>query len=215
MPLLFLTRELLAWAGRFAALHPQSHAELLPALAGVIALKARLLLPQPEVAAPPDDWEDDASEDPLLAGVQALAELDELVRMLAQRRRGREGLIPAARRDLGLPRRPGRAAGAQGLAKLVRAAQSAVRDVQVPLLSRERLTLKDALTALRAFAGRLRVYRFASVPAADWGERTTYFAALLEGVKAGSFEVEQTELFGDILISVGTTGTNQEFSSSS
>ena len=202
VPLLALTRELLAWAGHFAQAHPQAHAELLPALAGVIALKAKLLLPQPEPGALPEDWDDEGFEhgEAVLAGVEALAELEDLVRMLSQRRREREGLIPAARLDLGLPRRTGRAAGKQGLAKLVRAAHNAVRDVSGPLVTRERLTLQDALKALRAYAGRLRVFRFLAVPAADWGERTTYFAALLEGVKDGTFEAEQHEHFGDIVI---------------
>ncbi|ULH16151.1 segregation/condensation protein A [Deinococcus sp. KNUC1210] len=205
VPLLRLTRELLAWAGQFAQAHPQAHAELLPALAGVIALKAKLLLPQPEPEALSDDWPEDwdaesGGEHAVLAGVQALAELEDLVRLLSQRRREREGMIPAARLDLGLPRRAGRAAGKQGLARLVRAAQNAVRDVSGPLVTRERLTLQDALKALRAYAGRLRVFRFLAVPAADWSERTTYFAALLEGVKDGTFDASQQEQFGEIVI---------------
>ncbi|WP_229775799.1 segregation/condensation protein A [Deinococcus ruber] len=201
VPLLRLTRELLAWAGHFAQAHPQAHAELLPALAGVIALKAKLLLPQPEPEALPEEWDSEPfAEDAVLEGVQALAELEDLVRLLSQRRREREGLIPAARLDLGLPRRAGRAAGKQGLARLVRAAQNAVRDVSGPLVTRERLTLQDALKALRAYAGRLRVFRFLAVPTADWGERTTYFAALLEGVKDGTFDASQHEHFGDIVI---------------
>lgn len=203
VPLLRLTRELLAWAGAFAALHPETYAELLPVLAGVIALKARLLLPRPE----PDDTGDDDDwpehlDDPVLEGVQALAELDQLVQLLSSRREARQGLIPAARVELGLPRRPGKAAGRQGLARLVRAAQNAVRDVQVPLLSVERLTLQDALKALRAFARRLRLFTFGAVPAQNWGERSTYFSALLEGVKAGDFEVEQLEMYGEIVVGI-------------
>ena len=205
VPLLRLTRELLHWAGQFAALHPETYAELLPVLAGVIALKARLLLPrlEPEAASEDEaDWPEDGG---VLEGVQALAELDQLVQMLSQRRQARQGLIPAARLDLGLPRRSGRAAGQkgaaqEGLARLVRAARNAVRDVQVPLLSVERLTLQDALKALRAFAGRLSIFSFGAVPAQDWGERATYFSALLEGVKAGDFVAEQQEVYGEIVV---------------
>jgi segregation and condensation protein A len=205
VPLLRLTRELLAWAGQFAALHPETYAELLPVLAGVIALKARLLLPRPAAQAEAsdedmtDDWLDDPGDE-VLEGVQALHDLDQLVRLLFQRRQAREGLIPAARVELNLPRRAGKAAGKLGLAKLVKAARNAVRDVQVPLLSVERLTLQDALGALRAFARRLKIFTFGAVPAADWGERSTYFSALLEGVKAGDFVTEQQEMYGEIVV---------------
>ena len=204
VPLLRLTRELLHWAGQFAALYPETYAELLPVLAGVIALKARLLLPRLEAV--PEDADDDWPEDGgVLEGVQALAELDQLVRMLSQRRQARQGLIPAARLELGLPRRPGRAAGQQelaqaGLARLVRAARNAVRDVSVPLLSVERLSLQDALKVLRAFAGRLGIFTFGAVPAQDWGERATYFSALLEGVRAGDLVAEQLEVYGEIVV---------------
>ena len=199
VPLLRLTRELLHWAGQFAALHPETYVELLPVLGSVIALKARLLLPRPEAV--PEDADDDWPEDGgVLEGVQALVELDQLVQLLSQRRQARQGLIPAARLELGLPRRPGKAAGQQGLARLVKAARNAVRDVSVPLLSVERLTLQDALKALRAFAGRLNIFTFGAVPAQDWGERATYFAALLEGVKAGDLLAEQLEIYGEIVV---------------
>ena len=204
VPLLRLTRELLHWAGQFAALHPETYAELLPVLAGVIALKARLLLPRPEAV--PEDTDDDWPEDGgVLEGVQALAELDQLVQMLSQRRQARQGLIPAARLELGLARRPGRAAGQQGLAqeglaRLLKAARNTVRDVSVPLLSVESLTLRDALKALRAFAGRLGIFTFGTVPAQDWRERATYFAALLEGVKTGDLVAEQLEVYGEIVV---------------
>lgn len=198
VPLLDLTRRVLtrfeAW--RADAGQAEAVAELLPPLAAVIALKARLLLPQPEKEAElpgePDDFLDDFVE-----GVEALAELDVLVNFLTARRREREGLIPAPALDLGLPRRERRLGGA-GLAKLVKAARSAVREVSVPLLARERLTLSGALTALRAFASRLTRFAFAAVPAQDWGERTTYFSALLEGVKNGEFVAHQAEVYGPI-----------------
>ena len=194
VPLLTLTRELLA---RLAAqrLTPGEHAELLPALAGVIALKARLLLPRPEVTAP--DLEDEGDWD-VLGGVEALSELSELVALLSRRRSEREGLIAGRPLDLGLPRIARPAAGKAGLAKLVGAARKAVREVQVPLLSRERLTLSGALRALRAFGARLRSFTFFSVPVASWGERTTYFSALLEGVRDGTFATEQPQPFADI-----------------
>ena len=198
VPLLVLTRDLL---GRIAGerLTPQEHAEVLPALAGVIALKAQLLLPKPAAARPVDDHGEDGGGDWEVAqGVEALAELGALVSLLLQRRTERAGLIAARPLDLGLLRRARPAAGQAGLARLVGAARKAVRDVQVPLLSRERLTLADALRALSAFGQHLRTFTFFSVPVNGWGERATYFSALLEGVKAGTFGVEQAQAFADI-----------------
>ena len=202
VPLLRLTREVLAWVSALTGGGPatlaDTHPEVLPTLAGVIALKARLLLPPPE----PDDLppEPDDLLDEVTQGVEALAELDALVSFLAARRREREGLLPGRPVPVNLPRRE-RPRNPQGsLAKLVKAAQNAVRQVEVPLLSRERLTLADALGALRSFGRRLRTFTFRGVPTQDWGERTTYFAALLEGVKEGSFSVQQDEVYGDIAV---------------
>lgn len=195
--LLHLTREVLGWA---RAQGVGGHPEALPALAGVIALKARLLLPAPDPdPSPGGEWDTDPLDD-LVEGVEALAELDALVGFLAARRREREGLIPARPVPLDLPRRERPAQPARSLARLVKAAQNAVRQVEVPLLSRERLTLADALGALRAFGVRLRTFTFRGIPAQDWGERTTYFAALLEGVKEGAFSVEQEASYGEIQV---------------
>ena len=202
VPLLSLTREVLARVEALRGGGPLGalEAELLPPLAAVVALKARLLLPRPPQEADPEPEEPEP--DDLIAGVEALAELDALVAFLAQRRRERDGLIAARPMDLGLPRRPRTPAGTS-LSKLVAAARSAVREVEVPLLARERLSLKDALSALRAFAGRLTRFGFASVPARDWGERTTYFTALLEGVKSGELEAEQDGPYAPIEVRAG------------
>lgn len=199
VPLLALTREVLAWAGTLGG-GSEVSPEALPALANVIALKARLLLPQPGADDPdPGDFADELFGE-VLEGVEALAELDALVGFLAARRREREGLIPARAFPVDLPRRERRSNPQGSLAKLVRAAQNAVRQVEVPLLARDRLTLADALSALRAFGSRLRTFTFRGIPAADWGERTTYFAALLEGVKEGSFSAEQGGVYGEIQV---------------
>lgn len=203
VPLLSLTREVLAWVqqvtGESAAVFADHHPDLLPTLANVIALKARLLLPQPEPEDVPDDFVDELLEE-VVEGVEALAELDSLVAFLAARREERAGLIPARPVPIELPRRERRRNPQGSLAKLVKAAQHAVRQVDVPLLARERLTLADALHALRAFGTRLRTFTFRGVPAQNWGEQTTYFAALLEGVKEGDFSVEQTEAYGEIQV---------------
>lgn len=202
VPLLRLTREVLAWVqgvtGERVSALADASPDLLPALAAVIALKARLLLPRPEPVPAPDDWDDPDPLDDVLGGVEALAELDTLVAFLAARREQRAGLLPARPAPLDLPRRERKRNPTGSLAKLVKAAQNAVREVDVPLLARERLSLADALAALRAYALRLSRFPFWGVHAEDWGERTTYFAALLEGVKEGSFAAEQAEMFGEI-----------------
>ena len=148
VPLLRLTREVLAWVqavtGENAAVFADHHPDLLPTLANVIALKARLLLPQPEPEDVPDDFVDELLEE-VVEGVEALAELDSLVAFLAARREERAGLIPARPVPVELPRRERKRNPQGSLAKLVKAAQSAVRQVDVPLLARERLTLADAL----------------------------------------------------------------------
>ncbi|MFC6660552.1 hypothetical protein [Deinococcus multiflagellatus] len=57
VPLLALTREVLAWAGQVTGAGPtglaDAHPDLLPTLAAVIALKARLLLPPPRTTTCP------------------------------------------------------------------------------------------------------------------------------------------------------------------
>lgn len=206
VPLLRLTREVLAWAaevgGEDVSALARRWPELLPTLAGVIALKARLLLPVPEEdPAPPgeDFWDEDAAQD-LAGGVEALAELDRLVGFLAARRREREGLIPGRAAPPPMPRREAKRTPGRSLERLVQAAQNAVRQVEVPLLSRERLTLADALRSLVAFGERLRHFTFRGIPAQGWGERTTYFSALLEGVKEGHFQAEQEGSYGEIRI---------------
>ncbi|WP_291426621.1 ScpA family protein [Deinococcus sp.] len=202
VPLLQLTRDVLGWVQAVTGQQPlafaEAHPDLLPTLASVIALKARLLLPQPE----PDDLppETDDLLDDVVEGVEALAGLGALVAFLAARREQRAGLLPARAAPVDFPRRQ-RPRNAQGsLAKLVKAAQQAVRQVDVPLLARERLTLADALGALRAFGKRLHTFTLGGVTTSDWGEETTYFAALLEGVKEGQFSAEQDEPYGEIRI---------------
>jgi len=197
VPMLRLTRRVLEHVDEYRASTTDSAdlAELLPPLATVIALKARLLIPQPDV--PEALPEDDDFIEEFAQSVDALAELDVLVSFLSARRRERERLIPARPIDLGLPRRE-RKVGPGGLAKLVKAARAAVREVSVPLVERERTTLAQALTALRAYATRLRHFVFHAVPTQDWGERTTYFSALLEGVKNGEFDARQDAPYAPI-----------------
>ena len=209
VPLLELTGAVLAWLRQHPAWQEgRPPAEVLPPLAAVIALKARLLLPP----APPseegngetEDWSE--AWDDVTGGVEALAELDRAVQFLSQRRTERSGLIPAPvpRPGLDLPRRQRPPRQGQNLRRLLEAARAAVREVDVPLLARERLSLQGALSALLAFGRRLRHFSFSGITAQDWGERTTYFAALLEAVKTGELRAEQAEPYGDIQVELGS-----------
>lgn len=197
VPLLNLTRRVLARVDALRASQPEAAFEVLPHLAGVIALKAKLLLPPPPSAFDDEGDDDQDFADDVTSGVEALADLDALVSFLQARRVERAGVVAARPLDLGLPRRE-RKAPPGTLAKLVKAARAAVREVTVPLLAHDRTTLRDALVSLRAYASRLRRFVFGAITVQDWGERTTYFTALLEGVKAGEFEVTQQEPFGPI-----------------
>ncbi|MDO4263954.1 MAG: segregation/condensation protein A [Deinococcus sp.] len=207
VPLLELTAAVLAWLRSHPAWQGgRPPAEVLPPLAAVIALKARLLLP-PAPPATNDDSADDWPEpwDEVTEGVEALAELDRAVQFLSQRRSQRSGLIPAPvpQPGLELPRRQRPPRQGQNLRRLLEAARAAVREVDVPLLARERLSLQAALGALLAFGRRLRHFSFSGITAQDWGERTTYFAALLEAVKTGELRAEQAKPYGEIQIELG------------
>ncbi|MBB6097315.1 segregation and condensation protein A [Deinobacterium chartae] len=199
VPLLELTRRALE---RYRALEGIEGADLaseaLPQLAAVIALKARLLLPpepQPDPADPEDPFEDPLDE--VAQSVQALADLEAVVSFLQTRRAGRGSVIPARPAALSYPRKE-RPHGQKGLAKLVQAARSAVREVTLAMVARDRLTLPQAREALLAFASRLRVFLFGAVHADGWGERCVYFAALLESVRLGEVEAEQHEAYGPL-----------------
>lgn len=215
IPLLELTLAVLTWLREHPALSGGPlPSEALPALAAVIALKARLLLPAQTATKDSDlasdwaeDWPeslDDPSED-TLEGLEALAELGRAVQFLSQRRAERSGLIPAPvpRPALELPRRTRAPKQNQNLRRLLEAARAAVREVEVPLLARERLSLQGAMTALLAFGRRLQHFTFGGITVQDWGERTTYFAALLEAMKTGELQAEQTEIYGEINIELG------------
>ena len=125
--------------------------------------------------------------------------------LLGQRRAERQGLIPAPapRPGLDLPRRQRGRSHQKNLGQLMAAARAAVREVEVPLLAVDRLSLQGALRALLAFGQRLGHFSLSGVTAQNWGERTTYFAALLEAVKTGELQAEQQEPFGEIQISMG------------
>lgn len=211
VPLLQLTREVLAWAETIATASTiktsdsknayfsfaDAHPDLLPALANVIALKARLLLPK----SLEEEFVEEPETDSLtewIESVEALAELDHLVAFLAARRKERQGLIPAHPAPLQFPRKERPKQPQRSLAKLLKVAKHIVREVDTPLLAKERLTLADALRSLYQFGQQLSHFIFCSIAPSFWADHTTYFAALLEGIKEGRFAVQQKEIYGKI-----------------
>lgn len=221
VPLLQLTRDVLAWAETMATASmnktstsknayfsfADAHPDLLPALANVIALKARLLLPKPLEEDSVEEQETDPLTD-LIESVEALAELDHLVAFLAARRQERQGVIPAHPAPLQFPRKERPKQPQRSLAKLLKVAKHIVREVDTPLLAKERLTLADALHALQKLSQRLSRFIFCQIAPSLWTDHTTYFAALLEGIKEGRFAVQQEEIYGKIEVYAIQNTTN-------
>ena len=172
--------------------------EALPHLAGVIELKARLLLPRPPKAHHEDPDDIDHSLEDVLSGVEALAHLEGAISFLRDRRKERSKMLIASPVPINLPRkmRP----LTQNIGDLVEAAKRRISEVNLFDLAYDRLTLPQALERLHEFGRKLKKFFFADIPASDWGEKTVLFSAMLEGVRAGELEVEQVEIYGDIEI---------------
>ncbi|GEM48989.1 segregation and condensation protein A [Deinococcus cellulosilyticus] len=197
VPLSHITEAVLARFYRLRELDAELASEALPQLAAVIALKTSLLLPKIPREEPEDALEDleDYSHD-VLSSVAALQELDALVRFLSEKRRGRNQIIAA--KGLNLPYERKKPKEKLILTQLLAAAKSAVREVQAAHIVKDRLTLEDARKAILVFVKNLRRFFFHAITTRDWGERTVYFAALLESVRLGEVELRQDEAYGEI-----------------
>jgi len=181
----------------------KASSEALPLMASVVSWKVKMLLPpKPE---PVQDFSlEDESEDlwdELATGIEQMANLERLVNFLSNQRLGRAWIVASKPLELNLPRRErehSEGVRRKGLSRLLEAARSAVRDVRLEGLSRERLTQGEAYRALRAFSSRLGRFLFSSVTVSSWSERTVYFTALLEGVREGRWSAHQGEVYGEI-----------------
>lgn len=199
VPLTTITEAVL---GRFYALRAMDAelaSEALPQLAAVIALKTSLLLPKIPRDEPEDFTEDfDDMPSDVISSVQALQELDALVRFLSEKRKGRSQIIPA--RGLDLPYERKKPRERMVLTQLLAAAKSAVREVQAAHMVKDRLTLEDARKAILAFVKNIQTFFFGAIVTKDWGEKTVYFAALLESVRLGEVELTQETPYGEIQV---------------
>ncbi|GGJ49205.1 segregation/condensation protein A [Deinococcus roseus] len=197
VPLSTITQAVLNRFYTLRALDAEVASEALPQLAAVVALKTSLLLPRISKEEPEDAGEDfeDYPQD-MMSSVQALQELDALVRFLAEKRKGRNHIIAAKGLDLPYERKKPREKLV--LTQLLAAAKSAVREVQAAHIVKDRLTLEDARKAILAFVKNLRNFFFEAIITRDWGEKTVYFAALLESVRLGEVELRQDTAYGQI-----------------
>jgi segregation and condensation protein A len=202
VPLLLLCQQVLLRFEQWRASLLDEASAALPLLASVIELKLRLLLPPLPSTEDSIDHEGQLDPDAVAAGVERLAELDGLVGFLRLRRLAREQVVTPPAQAVTLQRQP-RPTG-RGLAELVAAAKRRVRTLSLQDVALERLTLVTALTTLRQWAARLRSFLFGELPFESWGERTVFFAALLEGIKNGDVVAEQPEIYGEIQVTQRT-----------
>ncbi len=170
--------------------------EYLPQLAGVIELKTRYMLPRPPKQQSEEAEEEDAALEDVLAGVQALAQLEAAIQFLRQRRSERSQMIVAPSPEIIFPRRVKPLH--KHLNALIAAARRKVRDISLEGLSFERLSLPQALERLREFASKLKKFFLRDVPTQDWGERTVVFSAMLESVRMAELAATQTDSYGEI-----------------
>ena len=203
VPLCELVEKSLEHFQALRALDNHTSSEALPLMASVVSWKVKMLLPSRQEPVQDYSLEIESEDlwDELATGIKQMADLERLVTFLSSQRRGREWIVASKPLELNLPRREqaqSEKLRLKGLSRLLEAARSAVRDVRLEGLSRERLTLEGAYRALKAFSSRLRRFLFSSVTVSSWSECTVYFTALLEGVREGVWTAHQGEVYGEI-----------------
>lgn len=193
LDLLALVRDFLAYFDAHAGRDLDLATEALPAVAQVIELKLRLLLPRP-----PRATEEEAEElrEEAVRAVETLERLEAAIVFLTARREQRRYLVPARtqpppferpRRPLDLPIR------------VLAAAAARYRLGGYFEIARDRLGVPEAMRRLLdRLARRGRSLWRALVPSDDWATRTVYFAALLELVRQGSVVAHQERPYGEI-----------------
>lgn len=191
--LLALVRDFLTFFEGHAERDLDLASEALPAVAQVIELKARLLLPRPPRV---HDEEADDPRSEALEAVESLERLEGAIAFLRERREQRRFLVRARTRAPAFERRmrPLEIAAQQLAVVAARYRLGAYFEI-----ARERLSVPDAM---RRLLTRLRTLRRTDLRAltspSDWGTRTVYFVALLELVKERRLRAVQEAPFADI-----------------
>lgn len=195
LDLLRLVGAFLAYFERHAEGDLDLASEALPAVAQVIELKLRLLLPRPPRV------EDEAPEevhDEALEAVETLARLEHAIAFLRERRELRRHLVAARPPQMRYPRRsrPLQVALVQLAALAARYRQSGYFE-----FTRERLSVPEAMRRILERLGPLRRAELDGLAApADWATRTVFFAGLLELVRQRRVHASQSAPFEPILV---------------
>lgn len=167
--------------------------ELLPIMADLVVYKLRDLLRLPT---PNQDLEE--SELAQVEGfVETLVVLEEAIVFLRDRAEARSKVIavppPPLPRDARLRKLP--------LDSLRRAIQPFARRAEV-LIEPERFGLREAWERIKGFLWGIKQTLFAQLPLPGWSEQVVGFAALLEAARTGEVELNQTEAFADIEVTL-------------
>jgi segregation and condensation protein A len=199
--LLALVRDFLAFFDRHAEGDLDLASEALPAVAQVIELKVRLLLPRP-----PRDHDDDLEHERVeaIAAVETLERLEGAIAFLRERREARRFLVRARTRapTFERPLRPLDLAVSRLAEVAARYRLGAYFEI-----ARERLSVPDAMHRLLSrLAGLRRAGLRALCTPHDWGTRTVYFVALLELVKEGRVRAVQEAPFAEIELEPSSHG---------
>lgn len=169
--------------------------EALPAVAQVIELKLRLLLPRPPRV---DEELVEEARSEAVEAVETLARLEHAIAFLRERRERRRHLVAARPPELRFPRRtrPVQVAIAQLAALAARYRENAYFEFQ-----RDRLSVPEAM---RRILERLRTLRRADLRSlaspGDWSTRTVFFVGLLELVRERRVVAQQAAPFEPILV---------------
>jgi segregation and condensation protein A len=201
LDLLALVRDFLVYFARHADGDLELATEALPAVAHVIELKTRLLLPRPP-RVEPDDVE--AARVEALEAVELLERLEGAIAFLRERRERRRYLVPARATPPTFERRVRPLDLAVGA---LTAAAARYRLGAYFEIARDRLSVPEAMRRIverLAALGRSGLHALAAP--GDWGARTVYFAALLELVKERLVEADQAEPFADIAVTLRRPG---------
>ena len=191
-----LVQDFLAYFERHAERDLDLASEALPALAQVIEVKLRLLLPRPP-RVPDEDLADEARIEAVEA-IETLARLEHAIAFLRERRERRRHLVAACPPQLRYPRRvpPVQVALGQLAVLAARYRGGAYFELQ-----RERLSVPEAMRRILerlATLGRADLRSLATP--ADWAVRTVFFAGLLELLRERRVKAEQAAPYGPIVV---------------
>ena len=170
--------------------------EALPAVAQVIELKLRLLLPRPPRV--DDDETLEQARGEAVEAVETLARLEHAIVFLRERRERRRHLVAARPPDVRFPRRTRPIQVALGRLAALAARYRANAYFE---FVRDRLSVPEAMRRILERLSTVRRADLASLSApADWSTRTVFFAGLLELVRERRVVASQDRPFDPIQV---------------